>query len=80
MTELIMPVNDVYRCKIVWLRSANNSFESRLSAIARSYTLLLDELFELPIEIDCGSIPSLNRACNDSEGAIGIIITAANSQ
>jgi hypothetical protein len=67
MTVLIMPVDDVYRCKIVWLWSANNSFESRLSAISLSCTLLLDEVFELPIQIDCGSMPSLNRACNDSE-------------
>ena len=36
MTVLIMPVHDVNRCEIARLGSANNSFESRLSAIALS--------------------------------------------
>ena len=51
VTVLIMPVHDVYRCKIFRLRSANNSFESGLSAVALSDSLLLFELIELPIEI-----------------------------
>ena len=53
VTVLIMPVHDVYRSKIVWLRSANNSFESCLSAIALFDSLYLVELSELPIEIYC---------------------------
>lgn len=41
VTVLIMPVHDVYRSKIVRLRSANNGFESCLSAIALNYSLFL---------------------------------------
>ena len=53
VTVLIMPVNDVNRCKIVWLRSSNYSFETCLSAIALFDSLFLLELSELPIEIYC---------------------------
>ncbi len=53
MTILIMPVHYVYRSKIVRLRSANNSFEIGLSAIALNNSLFLVELCELPIDIDC---------------------------